>query len=42
MKEIIAVIRMNKMNQTKKALADAGFSSITAKECLGREGVRHG
>jgi len=36
MKEIIAVIRMNKMNQTKKALADAGFSSITAKECLGR------
>ena len=36
MKEIIAIIRMNKMNQTKEALAKAGFSSITAKECLGR------
>jgi nitrogen regulatory protein PII 2 len=36
MKEIIAVIRMNMMNQTKVALTKAGFSSITAKECLGR------
>lgn len=36
MKEIIAIIRMNKMNQTKGALTKAGFSSITAKECLGR------
>jgi nitrogen regulatory protein PII 2 len=36
MKEIIAVIRMNKMNRTKEALSKAGFSSITAKECLGR------
>ena len=36
MKEIIAIIRMNKMNQTKDALTKAGFSSITAKECLGR------
>lgn len=36
MKEVMAVIRMNKVNQTKKALADAGVSSIHARECLGR------
>jgi nitrogen regulatory protein PII 2 len=36
MKEIIAVIRMNKMNETKRALADAGIYSITARDCLGR------
>lgn len=36
MKEIIAVIRMNKMNETKRALADAGISSISAKDALGR------
>ncbi|HYH01867.1 MAG TPA: P-II family nitrogen regulator [Bacillota bacterium] len=30
MKEVMAVIRMNMMNQTKKALADAGISSFTA------------
>ena len=36
MKEVIAVIRMNKVNQTKKALADAGISSFHARECLGR------
>jgi nitrogen regulatory protein PII 2 len=36
MKEVFAVIRMNKMNQTKRALADAGISSLYAKECLGR------
>lgn len=30
MKEVMAVIRMNMMNQTKKALADAGVSSFTA------------
>ena len=33
MKEIIAVIRMKKMNETKQALIDAGISSFTA---LGR------
>jgi nitrogen regulatory protein PII 2 len=27
---------MNKMNQTKRALADAGISSLYAKDCLGR------
>ena len=33
MKEIIAIIRMKKMNETKQALVDAGISSFTA---LGR------
>jgi len=36
MKEIMAVIRMSKINATKKALIDAGVSSMTAFECLGR------
>lgn len=30
MKEVMAVIRINKMNETKRALADAGFPSLTA------------
>ncbi|GAB6392779.1 MAG: nitrogen regulatory protein PII 2 [Treponematales bacterium] len=36
MKEVMAIVRMNMMNQTKRALADAGISSLYAKECLGR------
>jgi nitrogen regulatory protein PII 2 len=36
MKEVMAIIRMNMMNKTKRALADAGISSLYAKECLGR------
>lgn len=36
MKEIMAIVRMNMMNKTKKALTDAGISSMTAKDCLGR------
>ena len=36
MKEVIAIIRMNMMNKTKRALSDAGISSITAREALGR------
>ncbi len=36
MKEIMAIIRMNMMNKTKKALSDIGISSMTAKEVLGR------
>jgi nitrogen regulatory protein PII 2 len=36
MKEIMAIIRMNMVNQTKKALTEAGVSSITAREALGR------
>jgi nitrogen regulatory protein PII 2 len=36
MKEIMAIVRINMMNRTKKALADAGVSSITARDALGR------
>lgn len=36
MKEIMAIVRMNKMNETKRALAESGISSITARDCLGR------
>ena len=36
MKEVLAIVRMNKMNRTKLALADAGISSITARDALGR------
>jgi len=48
MKEVMAIVRMNKMNATKKALADAGINSMTAKDVLGRGkglvdfGVLHG
>ncbi len=38
MKEVTAIIRMNKMNQTKRALAAAGITSLHAKECLHRSG----
>jgi nitrogen regulatory protein PII 2 len=36
MKEVMAIIRMNQINRTKKALADAGITSMHARECLGR------
>lgn len=36
MKEIVAVIRMNKMNETKKALAAAGVASFNARKVIGR------
>lgn len=36
MKEIIAIIRINKMNQTKRALAESGIAAMTARDCLGR------
>jgi len=36
MKEVMAIIRMNKINQTKRALIDAGISSIHARDCMGR------
>lgn len=36
MKEVMAIIRMNKMNQTKTALADAGVVSFTARRVVGR------
>ena len=36
MKEVMAIIRMNMINSTKKALSDAGISSLTARDALGR------
>jgi nitrogen regulatory protein PII 2 len=36
MKEILAIVRMNKINQTKRALSASGISSITARDALGR------
>lgn len=36
MKEIMAVIRMNMMNQTKQALTDAGIAAFFAREAQGR------
>ena len=36
MKEIMAIVRINMMNKTKKALADAGITSVTARDALGR------
>jgi nitrogen regulatory protein PII 2 len=36
MKEIIAIIRMNKLAQTKRALVEAGFNGLTATKALGR------
>lgn len=36
MKEIIAIIRMQKVNATKKALEEAGFPSLTCRKVLGR------
>ena len=36
MKEVMAIIRMNKINQTKKLLVETGIPSMHARECLGR------
>ena len=36
MKEIMAIIRINMINKTKKALIEIGVSSMTASEALGR------
>ena len=36
MKEIMAVIRMNKTNATKKALVEAGVAGFTAIKVMGR------
>ena len=40
MKEVMAFIRTNKVNPTKKALGDAGFPSFNCRPCLGR-GKKH-
>jgi len=36
MKEILAIVRLNMMNQTKRALAKVGLPSITGRDALGR------
>ncbi len=36
MKEVLAVIRMNKINQTKDALVAAGFPAFTGSKVVGR------
>jgi nitrogen regulatory protein PII 2 len=36
MKQVIAVIRMNKVNATKQALIAAGFPAFTVRKVLGR------
>lgn len=36
MKEVIAIIRINMINQTKAALANAGFPAFSCRKCLGR------
>jgi nitrogen regulatory protein PII 2 len=36
MKEVIALIRINKINQTKKALLDVGIPAFNVQQVLGR------
>ncbi|MGL4790675.1 MAG: P-II family nitrogen regulator [Anaerotignaceae bacterium] len=36
MKEIMAFIRANKVNQTKAALAEGGIPAFSCKPCMGR------
>lgn len=36
MKEVMAFIRVNMVNATKNALAEAGFPAFTCRKCLGR------
>jgi nitrogen regulatory protein PII 2 len=36
MKEVMAIIRVNMINKTKKALTDAGISSMHVKDVSGR------
>ena len=36
MKEVIAIVRMNMMNRTKKALTEAGVDAFFASEAQGR------
>lgn len=36
MKEVMAFIRVNKINSTKKALAEGGFPAFTCRPVLGR------
>ena len=36
MKEVLAIIRMNMVNATKTALANAGYPAFSCRKCLGR------
>jgi len=36
MKEVMAIVRLNKVNKTKESLADAGFPAFTCRKVLGR------
>lgn len=36
MREIMCFIRVNKVNDTKKALMENGFPAFTCRKCLGR------
>ncbi|MCL1931163.1 MAG: P-II family nitrogen regulator [Treponema sp.] len=36
MREIMCFIRPNKVNETKRALAEHGFPAFTCRKCLGR------
>ena len=36
MKEVMAIIRMNKISETKNALSEAGFPAITCRKVYGR------
>ncbi|MDR1765365.1 MAG: P-II family nitrogen regulator [Lachnospiraceae bacterium] len=36
MKEVMSFIRANKVNDTKRALAEGGFPAFTCRKCLGR------
>lgn len=36
MKEVMAIIRMNMINKTKDALAEAGLGSLTCRKVFGR------
>ena len=36
MKEILAILRSTKVNQTKRALTAAGFAGFSCASCLGR------
>ncbi|MDR3115735.1 MAG: P-II family nitrogen regulator [Treponema sp.] len=40
MKEVMTFIRTNKVNETKEALANAGFPAFLCRPCLGR-GKKH-
>ena len=36
MKEVMAIVRLNKVNDTKEALANAGFPEFTCRKVMGR------